>query len=284
MNILKLFEIGNGLMSIQTTSNYCSDWEEDNTVILYDAKNPFVEAIRISVITIESDSKLENIAYKRIMNNSKTMDYNVITVNDKCYYTYDEISAKDGEVLKLFFFEIGYKNHIIVISITTLLEYSDNEPTKNVLTDIPRLIASINEISLEYMTLFEPKQSDIQDIYDRISKIEKSAIDKFHEKDNRINFIQRLLDSNNCNEYDLQSLGLLLGNYFINTNSNYHWIVVRDEFGRDIGLQYKDLPIILFPMSLIYNRVKDDEKVDVLELVDDMTDKVDKLLADFGYS
>lgn len=280
---MKLFEIGDGLKSIKVPDNYYSEQESDDIVLLFDPEKENIW-IRISVITVGSkDSSDMDSAYKKICNDGKSEGFDVKIVDGKSYFTYDRESEENGEKIKLFFFTIGYRNNFIVISVTVPLEYAqnNNREMKAVLDDITQIIPTINDISPEgQVTLFEPECNDLREIGKRISdvlKISEQDIDACHNENKTIPLIQKLLDDNKFKAdqtYELQSLGLAAGDYIQYKDNDYHWAIIRDEYGRDLCLEYKKTMTTVFPMTIISKRIEDGENVMVEKLINDILNKV----------
>ncbi|SEQ97940.1 DUF3806 domain-containing protein [Epilithonimonas lactis] len=280
---MKLFEIGDGLKSIKVSSNYFAERENDGTVILYDPEIDFAE-IRVSVITVEpKDNSDLQAMYRRVIELAKEKEIEINIIDEKSYYSYVEQNQKDG--LTIFYFEVGYLNHLIIISVTTNAEYAQNneENVENVLSDINSFISTIKETNLESQNIFEPIYSDIDDINERIKKIlniSEDEIDNYHNTDKTIPLIQKIINENTFqadNIYELQSLGIALGDYISHKNNDFHWAVVRDEYGRDICLQYKTLALTIFPLTMISKRIEDGENVNVSELYSNLLHKINEL-------
>ena len=280
---MRLFEIGDGLKSIKVSNNYYTDWENNGTVILYDPEIDFAE-IRISVITVEAkdDSDLQPM-FRKVLERAKEKKIKANVEDEKGYYKYLTENQEDG--LTIFFFEIGYLNHLIIISATTSTEYCQNneENIENLLSDIASFIPSIKEINLKNQNIFEPKYSDFASINERISKIfdiNEDEIDTYHNNDKTIFLIQKIIEEKKFqadNTYELQSLGIALGDYLRYKNEGFHWAVIQDEYGRDICMQYKTLAITVFPMTMISKRIEDGESIKVSELICDLLDKINEL-------
>lgn len=287
---MRLFEIGDGLKSIKVSNNYYADLENDRTLILYDPEIDFAE-IRISTITVEpNDSNDLQAMYNRVIEEANEKGSKLTVENDKSYYHYVEENQEEG--LMIFYFEVGYQNHLIIISVTTSAEYCQNneENIENLLSEIAGFIASIEEINLENQNIFEPRYSDFDDINQRISQIlniNEEEIDTYHRSDKTISFIQKMIDKKVFqmeNTYELHSLGIALGDYIQYKYNDFHWAVIRDEYGRDICLQYKTLALTIFPMTMISKRVEDGDKINVAELVSNLLEKINELIKseDFG--
>ena len=192
---MKLFEIGDGLKSIKVASDYYSDWEEEQTVVLYKGEDNEPE-IRISVISVEpKDASDTKNAYYSVVKNGEKEGYPVVEIEDKSYYTYSEERQSEGIVIH--FYEIGYKYNFVILSLTASLEDKDSSRLQATLREIELLIPSINEISLKGATIFEPKYTDFVNINERIAnilEIAKDDIDNYHEADTTLSKIQNILD------------------------------------------------------------------------------------------
>lgn len=287
---MRLFEIGDGLKSIKVSNNYYADLENDRTLILYDPEVDFAE-IRISTITVEPNDGADLQAmFNRVIVEADEKGSKLTVENDKSYYYYVEENQEEG--LMIFYFEIGYLNHLIIISVTTSAEYCQNneESIENLLSEIAGSIASIEEINLENQNIFEPRYSDFDDINQRISQIlniKEEEIDTYHHSDKTMSFIQKMIDKKVFqmeNTYELHSLGIALGDYIQYKNNDFHWAIIRDEYGRDICLQYKTLALTIFPMTMISKRVEDGDNINVAELVSNLLEKINELIIseDFG--
>ena len=281
---MKLFEIGNGLISIKAPSKYYSDWENEETVILYTGSDTDIW-IRVSVVSVAPKDKSADNIFDTVIKNGSDAGYAVKTEDDKSYYRY--ISESEEEATITFFYEIGYKFNYIIISLTTLLEKKDDAKTINALKDIEDIISTISEISLEDSNIFEPKYTDFDGINERVSNIlniSKEQINDLHKDEKTLPLIQSIIDRklyDATQTYKLQSLGIAMGDYMQYKNPDFHWAIVRDEYGRDLCLQYQDLAITSFPMTMISKRIEDGKIVNVKTLVDGLFAQV-KDVADNG--
>ncbi|WP_052810591.1 DUF3806 domain-containing protein [Variovorax paradoxus] len=80
--------------------------------------------------------------------------------------------------------------------------------------------------------------------------------------------------------YSLQALGLAFGKVFIETQENYDWWMVEDEYGRDPAIRYKQTTLLLFPMTMLSKRIEDGEEVDVAEIFKGLQETVREVLAE----
>lgn len=76
--------------------------------------------------------------------------------------------------------------------------------------------------------------------------------------------------------YELQCLGIVLGDAFVQ-ELQMEWIMVEDEYGRDPAVRLPGTTIILYPLTMISQRVERGEQVDVFALFNGVSAQVDDL-------
>jgi hypothetical protein len=76
--------------------------------------------------------------------------------------------------------------------------------------------------------------------------------------------------------YELQSLGIVLGDAFVQ-ELGMEWVMVEDEYGRDPAVRMPGTSVILYPLTMISKRVESGEQVDVFELFNGVAAQVDEL-------
>ncbi|KPJ92275.1 MAG: hypothetical protein AMJ53_09715 [Gammaproteobacteria bacterium SG8_11] len=119
---------------------------------------------------------------------------------------------------------------------------------------------------------------------------QRSIIEKYIRKDDletkyqtpagKLGTLRALLAANvfsKSQTYELQSLGIVLGDTFVQ-EMGFHWVIVEDEFGRDPAIRYKDTSIILYPLTMISKRIENGQTVDVFELFNGAAAKVEELI------
>lgn len=284
--MMKIIEIGDGFKSISIPENFVSDWENDDTVIIYNPSDCDIN-IRVSVLTIEGNKNNDLIAYNKIKEKAKQEGRDIFLVDDKCYFVNAD-NCKDDNY-KIIYFQIGFKNHIIIISITVESIIMLKGEEQKYFDIVKSMISTLDEISINENTThyFELKLEDVKLIQKRVSEIlciSSDKIDVTHKFNKTINTLQKLLDSSNLSEnesYELQSMGLAFGDYFKYKNPDFDWIIVRDELGRDYALRYKNSNIVIFPMTMISKRIEDGDKVIITELFEHLKNTIDNVKNDF---
>lgn len=80
--------------------------------------------------------------------------------------------------------------------------------------------------------------------------------------------------------YSLQALGMAFGKVFVNNNEDYDWWMVKDEYGRDPAVRYRDTSLLVFPQTMISKRVEDGEDVAIVELYEGLKNHLQRVLAE----
>lgn len=85
--------------------------------------------------------------------------------------------------------------------------------------------------------------------------------------------IQRTLDSGVIDpesEYTIQALGLAFGKVFVNTEPDYDWWMISDEYGRDPAIRYLRSTLTFHPQDMLLKRIEAGERFDVVDLYDQL--------------
>ena len=91
--------------------------------------------------------------------------------------------------------------------------------------------------------------------------------------------LQRLIDGKAfapSQTYELQSLGIVLGQVLA-AHPGLAWVTVKDQYGTDPALRYRDTSILIFPLTMISKRVEDGAEVDVEYLYEATLNHIRKL-------
>jgi len=261
----KTFEIGDGMKSICVSDRYFAELEEDEcTLLLYNPETNNIW-IRITVLTFEPKDNIETKIFENNINLAKKQSEAVEIISDKSYLFEFEQSEEDGDQIITYHYDIDYKNHKILLSVTTYLENATTNDFKSVLAEIPEYISSIQEISLDKQNFFNLTYDDYHIINKRCSEILEitDELDNFHEKGKTLKAIQKFLDEEKFSAektFELQSLGLVFGDYIRFNYPDFQWAILHDQDGRYFCLNYADRTITFFPQTMISKRVENGEK------------------------
>jgi len=262
----KTFEIS-GMKSIKVSENYCAEWEEKDTLLLFNPKTNDVW-IRISSINAEpkDGNGNGNGIFDIVIEEGKEKELEVKILDDKSYYVTSNEYVEDGDEIITYYYNIGCKCTYIILSVTTLLNNSKTEGFKNELAEIPNIIASIKDFSLEknkHFCITEDNANYINKRCADILEITEEELDDFHKTGKTLQIIQKYLDEKKFTAEqteELQSLGYAFGDYIQYKYPDFQWEIVIDEYGKDYALKYANTTINIFPVTMIAKRVEDGEE------------------------
>ncbi|MDM1371267.1 DUF3806 domain-containing protein [Myroides marinus] len=271
---MKVFEIGNGQTVIKGPSHYYSCSEGDSTVMLYKGEEEDEPVIRFSIIYFQ---RAEGITQKDIINDFKEkaarQNAQFITHSGKSFFSYDSESQED---LYIRIFEIMYEENIIVVSLTATNEDKGTDKIKVYLEEITDMIKSIDSLASLKFPILEPRYEDIDYLVTEVTKVldvpgEKIA--QYHESGKSVEILQDILTRRDyaINDYKYHcALGLLFGDCLQAANNSFHWVIVHDQYGRELALQYQDFALQCFPISMITKRIEDEVEINVTQLMDEV--------------
>ena len=98
--------------------------------------------------------------------------------------------------------------------------------------------------------------------------LDEASLSKFETAPGKLGTLRALLKAEVFSPdqtYELQSLGIVLGDVFVQ-DMGFHWVIVQDEYGRDPAIQFQETSVILFPLTMISKRIERGERVDVFDL------------------
>lgn len=75
----------------------------------------------------------------------------------------------------------------------------------------------------------------------------------------------------------LEAMGIVLGDTFVQ-DMGFHWVAVESESGRQLAIRYKRRNIILYPLMMISQRINRGERVDILDLYNDIAADVEEAI------
>ena len=103
----------------------------------------------------------------------------------------------------------------------------------------------------------------------------------FLQDESDIRTLQELIDflPARVNRSDLECLGCVFGIRLAHAVEGFDWAIVEDDHGREAALRYADTSLVVFPLSMIANRVEDGA-VDVAELFAETCARLEALKAE----
>jgi hypothetical protein len=92
--------------------------------------------------------------------------------------------------------------------------------------------------------------------------------------------LQRILDGQFLSAeqtQELQALGIVFGKVIIGQCSGYDWWIVEDEYGEDPCIRFQQTSLLIFPRTMISQRIEDGKEVDVHDLYEGLLDHLAEL-------
>ncbi len=77
----------------------------------------------------------------------------------------------------------------------------------------------------------------------------------------------------------LEALEVVLGDTFVQ-DMGFHWVAVENETGRHLAIRLGRRSIILYPLTMISKRVARGERIDILDLYNDLAADVEEMMED----
>jgi hypothetical protein len=77
----------------------------------------------------------------------------------------------------------------------------------------------------------------------------------------------------------LEAMGVVIGDTFVQ-DMGFHWVVIEDRDGRHVVIRYRRSNIFLFPLNMLAERVARGERIDVLDLYNDVAADVEQRIED----
>lgn len=286
---MKVFEIGNGQTIIKGPSHYYSCSEGESTVMMYKGEREDEPLIRFSVIYFE---RVEGITQKDIIKDfqekASKQNTECITHSGKRFFSYDNETQED---LYIHVFEIMHEENIIVASLTANKNDQHSDEVKQYLGEMREMIKSLDSLSSLKFPILEPRYEDIEYLVSDVMNvlgIKGEEIMEYHESGQSVTILQDILTRRDYDADDYRyhsSLGVLFGDCLQHTYNDFHWVIVHDQYGRELALQYQDYAVQCFPISMITKRIKDGVEINVAQLIEDIVHQlVSGVEKDGGYS
>jgi hypothetical protein len=103
------------------------------------------------------------------------------------------------------------------------------------------------------------------------------------DDDSDLDAIQGLLDGGQVvTVADLQSLGLVVGQRLVAAIAGLGWVIVEDDAGRDPALRLGATSLLVYPLTMIYQRVERGDRVTVRDLFEELRRQIDEIAAELA--
>ena len=101
---------------------------------------------------------------------------------------------------------------------------------------------------------------------------------KYESAAGKLGAIQAILEAETFSPeqtHELQCLGVVLGDAFVQ-EMGLEWVIVEDQYGRDLAVRMPERSIFLFPITMISKRIEDGEQVDIFDLFNGVASVVEE--------
>jgi hypothetical protein len=126
--------------------------------------------------------------------------------------------------------------------------------------------------------------ADLEDRCARVARVRELAAGhlgrEMHGDMSDLDIIQGLLDRGIVDDDDLESLGLVLGMCLARAIEGLAWVVVDDQYGRTVALQYEKTTLLAYPLTMIAKRILTGKALDVRDMFEFLVDQIEVVRED----
>lgn len=277
--------VGDGAFILHVPSNMIVEKDEKGTTVIYQRNNDDA-IIRISFISFKPKDPNETEGGLRIVqSNINEKKYESLTIGDRLIAHWQENINENGEELILKYWEFGYQNNLIILSVTITKSEQNTEKVRRIIGLVPTFLQSIR--SAQTQGAIETTEGQIEYTstqvdenfkhYELNAKDEQSIAE--HEKLG-LDVLYKYLDANDVAELDFKKLDLAFKSW-LNDNDerkisedtianglgiifgiklidslDMEWKKVTDEYGTDYVVWHKSNNTMAFPVSSVYKRIE----------------------------
>jgi hypothetical protein len=274
-------DIGDGSLLIQLPETFSWEFEEEGTLCAYLADDPELLVLRFSVITVAHEKPENTAAIDLAGENAAQADAHGVAATrliDRSYFSYEENSEHEGRPIWLRFWQAGFRNHSLVISLCTSQADKEKPGVGEALQLVPRLIKSL--CVRDHMSpLTSREEAELEQQREIVADFLREQCDTYSlpRLKSDLGSLQRLVDDGFFGPeqaYEWCCVGVVFGDVLA-TEFNLDWVTCNDEFGVEPALRYGDTTVMVFPRTMICKRVERGEAVDLLELMDALSEAIE---------
>jgi Domain of unknown function (DUF3806) len=274
---MKRFEIGDGEKSILVPRRWVAEQEDEETVLLYDPHMKDIQ-VRISVLSLKSASIREP---GRVWVEQKANERALrpVTSEDMVYITHEEKPEITGQAPERYF-EVGFRNHYILFTITPKLPIWEERIIRRTVDEVREMIISIEERPDGEQWVLEPQQNDIKFLNGQIQLVDRE-LQRLGLPTDDIYALDQLMERKPWRIDDTefwQAAGLKLGLLLRNEISGFHWVIVKDDDGRDPALRYSKTSVLVYPRAMLAKRLQTREEFTAASLFDQVIETVEVMV------
>ncbi|MTG97115.1 DUF3806 domain-containing protein [Myroides sp. BIT-d1] len=287
---MKIFEIGNGQTIMKGSSDYYCSLENEKTLQIYKGLSENEPVIRVSMLYFQrNEGVTQEEAIRTFQEQAKEHNAECTVLPNKVYYAYDSHAIED---VYMHVYEVMYGENIIIVSLSAAKGTEGSEDVKAHLEDMRQMVESIDSLASLELPLLEPTYNDMYYLSQAVVKLygmDAEEIDEYYTSGKAIDRLQTILDNKEYDQADGAAhfaLGMAFGVAMVYEYPDLHWVLVSDQYGRELALQYQNLAVQCFPISMILKRLEDNEVIDVKHLLQETFNQIQATLQkdeDFRY-
>ena len=280
---LQTIDIGDGSLLIQLPDTFAWEFEEEGTLCAFFADEPDLVVLRFSVITVahEDPDKTPTIDLSAdTVEQAKAHGVVATRLRDRSYFTYEENSEHEGAPIWLRFWQVGFRNHSVVISLCASRADRPHARVGEVLQLMPRLIKDLCQ--REHTSPLTPREAaDLEQQREIVADVLREQYDTYSLPCLKSDFgsLQRLLDDRLFTPdqaHEWCCVGVVFGDVLA-SELGLEWITCNDEFGVEAALRYGETSVLVFPRTMILKRLERGESVDLGTLFDALSEGIEEL-------
>ncbi|MCP4176835.1 MAG: DUF3806 domain-containing protein [bacterium] len=287
-NKLKKVFLGNGAFILEVPSKLIVEKDEEGTVIIYE-KNSNDAIIRISFISFKpNDPNETDGGLKIVINTIKEKKYESFKIGKRLIAHWEEQSKDNEKDLILKYWEFGYENNLIILSVTITKDQLNSENVKRIVEMIPSFLGSFQSTqsrgsikTTEGQIEYTSSQVEGSCQHTELNDEDKKSIKEYEKLG--INVLNKYIGANNVSivsfkELDMafktwlndndesrtpdndigNGLGIIFGIKLVES-LGMEWKKVTDEYGTDFAVLHQNNNTMAFPVSSVFKRIESKE-------------------------
>ncbi|MEC4112887.1 DUF3806 domain-containing protein [Myroides pelagicus] len=275
---MKIFEIGNGQAIMMAPSHYYCAIENEQTLQIYRAKSEDEPIIRVSLLSLkQTEQRSEEQRLTEFKTQAKEHKTECICMPNKAYYSYDS-NALEDVYMKVY--EVMFGDQLIIVSLSATKGTEGKEDVLDHLVELKDMVESIDALASLELPLLEPTYNDMYYMSQEIANlflIKQESVDEYYTSGKAIKRLQEIFNDRELSKQERSlhfTLGMAFGIALIYKYPDLHWVVVNDQYGRELALQYQNLAIQCFPISMIVKHIEDGEAVNIEMLLSNTHEQI----------
>jgi len=312
---MKSFLVGDGQKRIHCSDAFTCDGAEGDTLTLTHKDRPeFLIRITVITVTLKPDVPFDNLrADNRERARKEGLSVTETATTTYCMEQPKTSESEDGMLIQIAYAAI--ENHMAIFSLAWPIDKMSDSAYEYALNDMREMIESleVRAVGTEWHTdIYDSQANAIAEATTSILKNGYSygtgSVQKWHNKRDLLSWVFRYLRQiytcilkflGNAGEASLagrlqkvfdglhsgtidkamaQKAGLAFGVLLRQEIGGLHWKTLMDDDGATLCLRYKDLNVVVFPISMIWKRVERGERIDVSELTAGTTNAIERLI------